>query len=709
MTAIYKKELRSYFHSVTGWLFMAVTLFFVGLYFSVYNLQNSYPFFAYAVSGTTFIFMISVPVLTMRILAEERHTRTDQLLLTSPVSVGSIVLGKYLAAATVFAIPVAVICLYPLIMNLYGTVPFGETYTAILGYLLFGLVCIAIGVFVSGWTESQVTSAVLAFLVLFLGYLMPSLCSLISPTGNLLTRVLGAYDIYTPFEAFTEGTLDLTAVFYDLTLIALSLFLTTQVIQKRRYTVSVKQLRLGAYSGATILLAIVLAVVSNALVKAIPSTLTAIDTTYNNVYTLGDQTKAYLKTLNDDVVIYVWGAEKDTDVTVKNTLSYYEDLSSRITVKYVDPMVNPRFYASYTSTAPASGSLIIVGSKRNKVVAYDDLYESTYSMDYATYSYNTVVTGYDAEGQITGAINYVCSSDVPKVYMLSGHGEAELDSGYTDALAKGNIEYETVNLMNCDAVPEDAAAVLLFAPSTDLSADDVTKLTDYLDRGGKVTLCLKVNEEEQPYLAQLLDYMGITVESGIVVEQQGNGYYQSPLYILPTIGSSVYTTELYDSGYMIFAPYNVGLILPEEAPEGITYDSFLETSESAFLMTDYTTATDYSMRDGDLPGPFPLGVEAVRSLEDGSTATMVVYANASMFTREADQMVSGANNRLFMNTLDSFIDREVNISIPVKSYDLDYLVLNSATALRWEILTVVLVPVGLLAAGIVIWIRRRRK
>jgi ABC-2 type transport system permease protein len=330
-------------------------------------------------------------------------------------------------------------------------------------------------------------------------------------------------------------------------------------------------------------------------------------------------------------------------------------------------------------------------------------------MEYTSYSYNKVVTGYDAQAQITSAIDYVCSSDVPKIYILNGHGEADLDSAYTDALTKGNIGYETINLMNYDAVPEDAAAVLLFAPSTDLSEDDLTKLTDYLNRGGKVTLCLKVNEEEQPRLQQLLDYMGISLESGIVVEQQGNGYYQSPLYILPNIGSSVYTTDLYGSGYLIFAPYNVGLILPEEAPEGVSYDSFLTTSENAFLMTDYTTATDYSMRDGDLPGPFPLGVEAVKSLEVGNVATMVVYANASMFTYEADQMVSGANSQLFMNTLDSFIEREVNISIPVKSYDLDNLVLNSGAALRWEILTVILIPVGLLAAGIVIWIRRRRR
>lgn len=125
MLAIYKRELKSYFRSFIGFLFIAVTLFFLGLYFSVYNLMNGYPYFAYVVSSVTFLFMLSVPILTMRILAEEKRSKTDQLILTAPVSVGGIVMGKFLALLTIFAIPVAIICFYPLIMAQYGSVPMG--------------------------------------------------------------------------------------------------------------------------------------------------------------------------------------------------------------------------------------------------------------------------------------------------------------------------------------------------------------------------------------------------------------------------------------------------------------------------------------------------------------------------------------------------------------------------------------------------------
>ena len=110
MLAIYKRELKSYFRSFIGFLFIAVTLFFLGLYFSVYNLMNGYPYFAYVVSSVTFLFMLTVPILTMRILAEEKRSKTDQLILTAPVSVGGIVMGKFLALLTIFAIPVAIIC-----------------------------------------------------------------------------------------------------------------------------------------------------------------------------------------------------------------------------------------------------------------------------------------------------------------------------------------------------------------------------------------------------------------------------------------------------------------------------------------------------------------------------------------------------------------------------------------------------------------------
>ena len=149
MTAIYKRELKSYLTSMVGYLFIFFILVLTGIYFSAYQLSAAYPKFEYTLSAVTFVFLIGVPILTMRVLAEERKQKTDQLLLTAPVSVGNIVIGKYLALVTVYAIPILVMCTYPLIMSKFGTVAFGSAYTAILGFFLLGCANIAIGVFMS--------------------------------------------------------------------------------------------------------------------------------------------------------------------------------------------------------------------------------------------------------------------------------------------------------------------------------------------------------------------------------------------------------------------------------------------------------------------------------------------------------------------------------------------------------------------------------
>ena len=139
MTAVYKRELRSYLTSMVGYLFIFFILLLTGIYFSAYQLGAAYPKFEYTLSALTFVFLISVPILTMRVLAEERKQKTDQLLLTAPVSVGQIVFGKYLALVTIFAIPMLIMCFYPLLMSKFGTVSFAGAYTGILGFFLLAV------------------------------------------------------------------------------------------------------------------------------------------------------------------------------------------------------------------------------------------------------------------------------------------------------------------------------------------------------------------------------------------------------------------------------------------------------------------------------------------------------------------------------------------------------------------------------------------
>ena len=703
MFAIYKRELKAYFRSFIGLLFIAVTLFFIGLYYTVYNLLNGYPYFAYTMSSVIFLFMLSVPILSMRILAEEKRSKSDQLILTAPVSVGGIVMGKFLALVTIFLIPTLISCIYPLLMSSYGSVPMGEAYISILGFFLFGVTSIAIGVFISSLTESQVIAAVLSFATLFLGYMMSSICSIISSTGNLLTTVLGCFDMYTPFANLLEGTLNIGSIVYFVSITALALFLTVQSIQKRRYSVSVKNFSFSAYSTGMIAIAVAIVVAANLVIGEMPSSWTAIDLTSEKLYSLTDQTIEFVNNMQEDVTIYAIVNEDSQDTTLGQTLRRYDDLSDHITVEFVDPTVNPRFHTQYTDSAISINSLIVVSDKRNRVIDYSDIYES--SFDYSTYTSTT--TGYDGEGQITSALDYVLSDDLPKVYMTEGHGEYTLSGSFTDALTKENVEYETINLMDYDAVPEDTACVIINGPQSDFSSDDTEKVISYLESGGKVILITGYTGTEMPNRDTLLEYMGISVADGLIVEQDQNYYYRSPYYLLPDMTAHTYTSGIYGN-YYIFAPYSQGILIADEEAAGMTYTTFLSTSESAFSKLDISNMESFEKSEGDIDGPFGIGVEAIKALEEGE-ATMVVYSCDQIFTDDASAMVSGANMTLFVNTVSGFVDHEMSVSIPVKSYEVSYLTVTQYDAVMIGLVTTVILPVGCLIVGFAIWFGRRKR
>ena len=360
MLAIWKREFKSYLHTVIGWLFMAVILFFVGLYFTATNLLYGSAYFSNVISACGFILLLAVPILTMRCLAEERKNKTDQLILTAPVSLGKIIAGKFLALASIFTIPILAICLYPLILMKFGNIPVAESYTAILGFYLYGLACMAVGVFISSLTESQVIAAVLSFAALFVCYIMSGLCNMISSEGNVLTKILGCFDFYTRFSVFLTGTLDLKAAIYFITVILLLLFLTCQSFQKRRWSISVKSLKTGVFSSGMIAAAIAVTVLVNLVADQLPLSVSSIDMTSNHLYSLTDDTVQFLKNMQEDVTIYVYGKKSTLDETISRTLSKYESESSHIKVEYKDPVKYPNFASDYTSDTLQENSLLVV-------------------------------------------------------------------------------------------------------------------------------------------------------------------------------------------------------------------------------------------------------------------------------------------------------------------------------------------------------------
>lgn len=712
MLAIFKREFKSYFQSVIGWLFLAVTLGIFGLYFTVYNMSYGYGYVSYTISAISFLFLITVPILTMRILAEERNKKTDQLILTSPVSVGKVVLAKYLSMAAIFTICVVVMCFAPLFLSVFGKVALGESYTAIFGFWLYGLSCIAIGTFVSSLTESQVISAVVTFVFLFLGYMMGGITNMISANGNLLTKILNCYDLTAHLDKFCSGILDVTGIIYYLSLIFLFLFFTVQSIQKRRWSIGTGKLKLGVFSIGMIAVNIAIVVVVNLVVLALPEKYSSVDMTKEKLYTITKDTKNFLKDMDEDITIYVLSAKdslKSQDKTLYQTLENYKDESSHIKIVYKDPKVYPQFYSNYTDNAPSANSLIVESAKRSKVIDYSELYET--STDYTTYSQKT--TGYDGEGQITSAISYAVNDNMPVIYQITGHGETELSSAYTATLSKANMNLKQLTLLKEDAVPDDAAAIIINGPTEDFSKDDAAKISDYLKSGGKAFISAGYTEKELTNFESVLTEYNLSLAKGIVVETDANGYYQSPFYLLPEVGYTEWTSDVVN-GY-IFAPYCKGITHPESEDgedADIKYTDLLTTKASAFAKSDVANMNSIDKEEGDVDGPFSIAVEVEKKIDDDHTTQLFVFASTEMFTDNADQMVAGSNSKLFSSCIKSFCasdDGDANIVIPVKEYETAKITVSAMKVILCAVAFVILLPVVLIGTGIGIWAVRRKK
>lgn len=286
MTAVLKHELRNYFHTLTAYVFGAFLLAFIGLGATLYNLQAAVSNFEFVLSFGSLVFVVIVPILTMRVIAEEKKQRTDQLLYSLPTTTTEVVLGKYLALLVVYLIPLAVVSVYPLIFARYGDVYLLTSYGSIFAFFVLGAALIALGVFISSLTDNQGFAAGIGIAVILLNYYSASLSEYVSSTpagaliaafalvivlgvvirhltknehlaygfyflaggavlilyladseafSGLLPSVMKTLSLFERFYVFVNGVFDLTAMVYFVTFAAFFLFLSVQSLEKRRY------------------------------------------------------------------------------------------------------------------------------------------------------------------------------------------------------------------------------------------------------------------------------------------------------------------------------------------------------------------------------------------------------------------------------------------------------------------------------------------
>ena len=471
-------------------------------------------------------------------------------------------------------------------------------------------------------------------------------------------------------------------------------------------TISKKHIKNGSYTMVMSVIFIAVVIVINMIVSTIPSKYSEIDISSQKLYSIGDETKKMLKDLEKDVTIYQIAQSGSEDENISNLLKKYEDESKHIKVEQKDPVVNPKFVSQYTSDDLSANSLIVVCGDRNKVIDYNNIYET--SIDYQTYSSQT--TGFDGEGQITSAIGYVTSENLPVLYTVEGHGEKDMDSSIKEDIEKANMDIKSLNLLTEGSVPDDADCLFIDSPSTDFSSDEKDAIIEYLENGGKAIIFSDYTTEDMPNFDAILENYGVQRTEGVVFEGDNQHYaMQMPYYLVPTINSTDASSETASAGYYVLAPYAQGIKQLDDVRDTVKIESILTTSDQAYSKTDLNSNT-IEKEDGDVEGPFDLGVSITESLDDDKETQIVYYSTSNLMDSQTNQMVSGGNEKLIMESLKWMTDTEesTSVSIPSKSLEVSYLTITDYDAAFWKICTIALIPGIFLVIGFVVWIKRRK-
>lgn len=469
-----------------------------------------------------------------------------------------------------------------------------------------------------------------------------------------------------------------------------------------------KVLRHGSYSMAVTGIVIASVVVLNLVVQELPSKFREIDLSSQKLYTIGEQTGKILKKLDKEVQMY-WVAQDGTESSdIEKLLERYEEGSKHIQIEKKDPAVNPAFVSQYTSDNISNNSVIVVCGDKSKVVDYSDMYET--SINYNTYSQQ--VTGFDGEGQLTSAINYVISENMPVLYTLEGHDEAAMSETMKETIQKANIDIQSLNLLTEESVPEDTECLFIFAPAKDLNKEEADKVISYLENGGKAFIVSNYTNEDMSNFNRILENYGVQPENGIVFEGDSNHFVsQNPYYLLPNIENNAITAELSAQSRYVLVAMAQGIRQLENVRDTLQISSILRTSDSAYSKTDLENMESVEQEEGDIQGPFDLGVMITEEVEEDKETQIVYFAAQSIFDDSANAMVSGTNYELLAASLGWMCNTdEINtVSIASKSYDTTSLVIPASDANFWSIFVTAILPLSVLALGFGIWMKRRKQ
>jgi len=465
--------------------------------------------------------------------------------------------------------------------------------------------------------------------------------------------------------------------------------------------------RYGGYATLLMVAALAIAVGVNLVVDQIPAKL---DMTQERLYSLSDQTKKLLDNLDVDVTITMLARPGSEDKLVKELLDKMAATSRRIRLQTIDPETNPGWAKTYSKTGSLNpGSLVVaVSDTKYRTISQYDLYN--YQMNQQTYQQE--VTSLAAEQRVVSALQFVTASKVTTVYVVKGYDASDLYSySLTPAVEGANYAVKDLDLIASGGVPEDADVVLLANPGLALSAADADHLRSYLERGGRLLALLDLSHlaERTPHLEELLGNYGLGLRRVLVVEGEASRTaFGRPIYLLPKYEYHDIVSPLSSADLPLLMPQAMALKELELKKRSLKIEALLTTSQNSWAKSDLAKVATLSKEASDAEGPFTLAyaVTDPARTAGGRDAKLVLVSSASFLESNLQQVAPG-NADFFMNSLSWLSEKKDEISVSAKSLRSYPLRINSLWGLILSAAVVLVIPLGVLGAGLGVWLRRR--
>ncbi|MCI8332781.1 MAG: GldG family protein [Clostridiales bacterium] len=480
----------------------------------------------------------------------------------------------------------------------------------------------------------------------------------------------------------------------------------------------------GAMSVTLIAVAVAVVIFINLLANALPTAFTKLDVTSNKLYKLSKEGEALISSFDEEITIRYLVSDASKDDYVDELLHRAAAANANIKLVTIDPVLHPEQVTNYTSLG--QNSFVVASSKRERAVNYNDLYETkyffegqeisaeTYSQYAAYYQYGVTQSAPQSERSFAGetvlasALAYVTTDQIPVVYALSGHGETGMDSKLSGYLSDDNVDVRTLQLATSDEVPADASAVLIIAPNSDLSETERDRLNAYIQAGGHVIVYTYYNYGVGDHLKDLLGAYGMETVEGLVMETDTTMYNGMKYSLYPRIMNHDFTKAL--SGKYLFAPIAHGIKETEAVPEHVTVEPLLETSDKSFARVGFgenDDVTSIEKTDADAAGPFLIGASAVYTPEEGEAGRITWYATPYLTNTTYDD--NGAISELFLATVESTCAIETSVSLATKKITAEQVVASTYDRVIWGLILVGAIPLSVMALGLCVWMKRRKK